>query len=108
MLQNKLFAVIIECEEVLPPKNQAKHYLLNCTQVAAAATAPTTTTAAAAASAAEPGRGAGGERRQCGGEEEGAVQAPRGLRLPRPRPLPAVRGLIWWSNGDMFVVFSFS
>ena len=75
--------------------------------MAAAATAPTATTAAAA-SAAEPGRGAGGERRQCGGEEEGAVQAPRGLRLPRPRPLPAVRGLIWWSNGDMFVVFSFS
>ena len=75
------------------------------TQVAAA------TTAAAAAmygrdgdpgvnsrgvAAAEPGRGAGGERRGQlrGGAEEGAVQAPRRLRLPRPRPLQAVRGVM--------------
>ena len=98
MLQMKQFTVIkIECEAISPTKNQTKYYLLNCTQVAAAATAPTTTTAAAA-SAAEPGRGAGGERRRRrrgkrGGAEEGAVQAPRRLSLPRPRPLQAVRGV---------------
>ena len=93
----------IECEAISPTKNQTKYYLLNYTQVAAAATAPTTT-AAAAASAAEPCRGARGERRQWGGEEEGAVQAPRGLRIPRPRPLPAVRGLIVISDKALLVI----
>ena len=92
-----------ECEAVSPTKNQTKYYLLNNNQVAAAATAPTTATAAAA-SAAEPCRGASGEWRKRGGEEEGAVQAPRGLRLPRPRPLPAVRGLIVIPDKALLVI----